>query len=186
MRLGIADHLGWAVAVTVGADHRVVDRRRIELVEDGEEPMPVHHGIDGLDDADAAALVALVARVRASAVAATAAALAEIEDDAGPIESIHLRTLPDDFPTDIATVRLVPWEARADAVMYREVLAEQAASRGWCVEHYDAKTVEQQAIDLLGPRADDVLRGPRTRLGAPWQQDHRVAVAATIVDGGSE
>lgn len=182
MRLGIADHLGWAVAVTVGADHQVVDRRRIDLVEEGEEPMPVHHGIDGLDDSDAAALVA---RVRASAVVATAAALAEIEDDAGPIESIHLRTLPDDFPTDIATVRLVPWEARADAVMYREVLAEEATGRGWRVDHYDAKTVEQQAIDLLGSRADDVLHGPRKRLGAPWQKDHRVAVAATIVDRSS-
>lgn len=182
MRLGIADHLGWAVAVTVGADHQVVDRRRIELVEAGEEPMPVHHGIEGLDDADAAALVA---RVRASAVVATAAALAGIEHDAGPIGSIHLRTLPDDFPTDIAIVRLVPWEARADAVMYREVLAEASAERGWSVGYYDAKTVEQQAIDLLGARADDVLRGPRKRLGAPWQKDHRVAIAATVVDGSN-
>ena len=30
MRLGIADHFGWAIAVTASADHKVVDRRRIE------------------------------------------------------------------------------------------------------------------------------------------------------------
>ena len=35
VRLGIADHLGWAVAVTASPDHEVVDRRRIELIEPG-------------------------------------------------------------------------------------------------------------------------------------------------------
>ena len=35
MRVAIADHLGWAIAVTASADHEVVDRRRIELVEPG-------------------------------------------------------------------------------------------------------------------------------------------------------
>lgn len=45
MRLGIADHFGWAVAVTASADHEVVDRRRIELVEPGvtEAPGRLHH-----------------------------------------------------------------------------------------------------------------------------------------------
>ena len=43
MRLGIAHHLGWATAVTAAADHRVVDRRRIELIEPGLPPAPVHH-----------------------------------------------------------------------------------------------------------------------------------------------
>ena len=33
MRLGIAHHFGWAVAVTASADHHVVDRRRIERSE---------------------------------------------------------------------------------------------------------------------------------------------------------
>jgi hypothetical protein len=31
VRLGIAEHLGWAIAVAASADHAVVDRRRIEL-----------------------------------------------------------------------------------------------------------------------------------------------------------
>jgi hypothetical protein len=49
------------------------------------------------------------------------------------------------------------------------------------VHVYDAKAVERQAAELLGERADDVLVGPRKRLGAPWAKDHRVALAATIV-----
>ena len=41
--MGIADHLGWAVAVTADDDHEVVDRRRIELVEAGVSPAPIHY-----------------------------------------------------------------------------------------------------------------------------------------------
>ena len=48
---------------------------------------------------------------------------------------------------------------------------------------YDARYVEGQAADLLGPRADEVLRGPRATLGPPWTRDHRVALAATVGAG---
>ena len=75
MRLGIADHLGWAVAVTASADHEVVDRRRIELIEPGMSPAPIHYESRRLD---VAATAALVAKVRASVVRATSAALDEI------------------------------------------------------------------------------------------------------------
>ena len=34
-----------------------------------------------------------------------------------------------------------------------------------------------------GERADEVLFGPRARLGPPWNKDHRMALAATIVAG---
>jgi hypothetical protein len=63
MRLGIADHLGWAVAVTASADHEVADRRRIELVEPGITAAPIHYESHRLD---VAATAALVAKARAS------------------------------------------------------------------------------------------------------------------------
>ena len=127
LRLGIAHHLGWAVAVTASADHTVVDRRRIELVEPGVATAPIHHEGKPLDD-DAAA--ALVAEVRASAVRATSAALDELATALPePIVSMSLRAWPLDFPDDIAVQRRVPYEARADSVMYRQVLAEAAHAR---------------------------------------------------------
>jgi hypothetical protein len=43
LRLGVADHLGWAVAVSASADHEVVDRRRIELIEPGMSAAPLAH-----------------------------------------------------------------------------------------------------------------------------------------------
>jgi hypothetical protein len=177
VRVGIADHLGWAVAVTASDDHEVVDRRRIELVEPGVSPAPIHYESSRLD---VAATAALVADVRASIVRAASAALDELP---GPIVSISLRTWPPDFPDDIAVQRRVPYEARADAIMYRHLLAELAHACGWEVHCYDAKHVEAQAADLLGERADEVLRGPRATLGPPWTKDHRVALAATVVAG---
>ena len=187
MRLGISHHLGWAVAVTASADHEVVDRRRIELVEEGLPNAPVHH--EGgphplhrravLTDA---ALADLVGKVRDSArrlarreLDALASSLTE------PITSISLRSWPPDFPRDIAVQRRVPYESRADSVMYLEVLAEAGHERGWDVHLFDAKSVEAEATRVLGPKAHSILHGPRARLGPPWTKDHRVALAATVL-----
>src|SRR3984893_10256120 len=97
MRLGIAHHLGWAVAVTALADHKVVDRRRIELTEPGVPTAPIHHEggphrlhrlAEPLDDN---ALAALVADVRASVFRATSTALDEIANTLPePIVSMSL------------------------------------------------------------------------------------------------
>jgi hypothetical protein len=177
MRLGIAHHLGWAVAITASHDHQVVDRRRIELIEPGLPTAPVENEVKGLSDEAAAALVA---KVRASARRATAASLDQLPDG---IVSMSLRFWMPDFPRDIAVQRRPPYDSRADSVMYLDVLGEVATERGWTVHLYDAKEVEGQATRALGPRADEVLFGPRATLGPPWAKDHRMALAATIVAG---
>ena len=92
-----------------------------------------------------------------------------------------MRAWPADFPEDVPTQRRVPYESRADSVMYAKVLAELGRARGWAVYTYNAKDVEREASRLLADRADEVLRGPRIALGPPWSKDHRTALAATIV-----
>jgi hypothetical protein len=182
VRLGIADHLGWAVAVTASGEHDVVDRRRIELVEASMSAAPIHYESGRLD---VAATAALVAAVRASVVRTTSSALDEIATALpAPVLSISLRAWPLDFPADIAVQRRAPYEARADAIMYRQELAELAHARGWEVHFYDAKAVIDQAAGMLADRADEVLHGPRAALGPPWTKDHRIALAATVVANG--
>src|ERR1700732_3305977 len=117
MRVGIAHHLGWAVAVTASTDYRVVDRRRIELIEPGMAAAPIHHEGKPLDDA---AIEALVVKVRASAARATSASLDELAPAVPePIVSMSLRAWPLDFPDDIAVQRRAPYESHADSIMYR-------------------------------------------------------------------
>jgi|SRR5579859_5321348 len=179
MRVGIAHHLGWAVAVTASAGHEVVDRRRIELLEPGVPAAPIEHEAALLSD-DAAA--ALVARVRASALRAASTSLDELAASLpGPVASMSLRAWPLDFPDDIAIQRRPPYQAHADSVMYRQVLDELARARGWEVHLFEAKDVEAQAARVLGERAGEVLYGPRATLGPPWTKDHRAALAATII-----
>jgi hypothetical protein len=188
MHIGIAHHLGWAVAVTASAEHQVMDRRRIELIEPGLSAAPIHHqgGMWELHQSGARLndmeLAALVAEVRAAVVRATSTALdgltAAVPE---PIASRSVRAWPDDFPDDITVLRRVPYESRADSVMYSQVMAELAHERGWAARFFSAKDVEKEAARVLGQRADDVLHGPRAVLGAPWSEDHRTALAATIV-----
>jgi len=188
MRLGIAHHLGWAVAVTADVDHEVVDRRRIELIEPDLPAAPIHH-VGGphelhrtggpLGDVE---LSALVDQVRRSVRRATRAALDELVTDlTEPITSISVRDWPDDLPDDIAALRRPPHESRVDSYMYCQLLAEDAIARGWEVHRYDARTVVAEAAQRLGDRADEVLQSPRRRLGSPWTKDHRTALAATVL-----
>ena len=179
LRLGIADHFGWAVAVTASADHGVVDRRRLELVEPDVTAAPIHYESHRLD---VAATAALVAKVRESVTRAASAALDDLAAALPePVVSMSLRTWPPDFPDDIAVQRRSPYEARADAIMYRQLLSDLAHARGWQVHLYRAQDVLGQAAGLLADRTDDVLHGPRDRLGPPWTKDHRLALAATVI-----
>jgi hypothetical protein len=179
VRVGIAHHLGWAVAVSATAGHEVVDRRRIELIEPGRPTAPIEHEARTLSD-DATAR--MVAEVRASALRAASASLDRLAASLpGPIVSMSLRAWPPDFPDDIGVQRRPPYDSRADSVMYCQVLAECADARGWEVHLFDAKSVEAQAARILGARAGEVLHGPRATLGPPWTKDHRIALAATIV-----
>jgi hypothetical protein len=188
MRIGIAHHYGWAVAVSVSPDFQVVDRRRIELIEPGLPAAPIHHegGIHDMHSSgeplDDEGLAALIAKVRASVMKITAVSMDELASALpAPITALAIRGWQSGFPKDIATQRRPPYESRADSIMYCQVLAEVAAERGWDICTYDAKNVEAEAAAILGPRADEVLHGPRTTLGLPWSKDHRTALAATIV-----
>jgi hypothetical protein len=181
VRVGIAHHLGWAVAVTASAGHEVVDRRRIELIEPGMPVAPIEHEAQSLPGGAAARMVA---EARASALRATAASLDRLAASLpGPVVSVSLRAWPPGFPDDIAAQRRPPYASRADSVMYCQVLSECADVRGWEVHLFDAQAVEAQAARILGARAGDVLHGPRATLGPPWTKDHRIALAATIVAG---
>ena len=83
--------------------------------------------------------------MRASVVRATSASLDDLAAALpSPVVSLAVRDWPDDFPDDVAVQRRVPYESRADSVMYCQVLSECAHVRGWEVHLYGAKDVEAQ------------------------------------------
>lgn len=183
--VGVSDHAGWAVLLTVEPDGTIVDRRRVELLDAGLPAMPHHHDAQTLPVAEA---VALVERVRLSSERHASLALEALATDvASPIRGIALRKLQPLPP--LFADRIRDYRARnvADWVMYREALAKAAASRGWIVHWYDPKTVFDAASEALHARTlDEHFLQARKTLGAPWNQDQRLALAAAIAGHAAE
>jgi hypothetical protein len=177
--IGVSDHGGWAVLVTAASDGTILDRRRVELVDEGLPKLPHHH--DGqklpLDEA-----VALVERVRVSAATHAGVALDAVTMVVPRVLGVACRSCPP-LPLTIAE-RLKDYRARnvADWVMYRQALASAAKTRGWPVHWYDAKKVliaasQALRVDTLDPHFVHVRRA----IGPPWNMDHKLAMAAAVV-----
>ena len=177
--IGVSDHGGWAVLVAAAGDGTLLDRRRVELVDDSLPALPHHHEGQMLPPDKA---VALVERVRASAERHAVLALDAVATAVPGIRGIALRNYAQ-LPPTIAE-RLKDYRARnvADWVMYRRALADAAAARGWPVYFYDAKSVADQASRALRVESFDAhfLR-LRSAVGPPWNHDHKLAMAAAIV-----
>ena len=177
--IGVSDHGGWAVLVTVVGDGTLLDRRRVELVDEDLPKIPHHCEAQALPINEA---VALVERVRVSAERHAKLVLEAVATAvAWPILGVALRQCPT-LPSAIAE-RIRDYRARnvADWVMYRGALAGAAEGRGWAVHWYDSKKVFEAAREALG--IED-LEGHfvqlRRSIGAPWSMDHKLAMAAAI------
>lgn len=177
--IGVSDHGGWAVLVTAARDGTLLDRRRVELVDETLPSIPHHHECQMLAMDEA---VALVERVRVSAEKHAARALDDVGAAVPHVRGIALRTCPP-LPPTIAE-RITDYRARnvADWVMYRNALAAAAEARGWPVHWYDAKSVFGSAAQALRvDRIDAHFLEVRKVVGPPFNQDHRLAMAAAIV-----
>ena len=178
--IGISDHGGWAVLVTVGSDGTLLDRRRVELVDENLPKIP-HHS-EGqrlpLDEA-----VALVERVRGSAERHAKLVLEDLAKTmSGRNLGVALRQCPDLPPTIAERIKDYKAQNVADWVMYRRALAAAAEARGWAVHWYDAKKVSDAASKAMG--IEDIeahFAELRKSIGPPWGKDHKVAMAAAMV-----
>jgi hypothetical protein len=178
--IGVSDHGGWAVLVTVAGDGTLLDRRRVELVDEDLPKIP-HHS-EGqrlpLDEA-----VALVERVRVSAERHAKLRLDEVAMTVpGRILGVTLRQCQALPPTIAERIKDYRAQNVADWVMYRKALAAAADARGWSVHWYDAKKVFDAARQAL--RIEDLdahFLKLRKSIGPPWSKDHKLAMAAAIV-----
>lgn len=177
--IGVSDHGGWAVLVTAGRDGTLLDRRRVELVDEGLPKIPLHSEGQRLPPEE---VTELVERVRASAGRHAKLVLDEVAMAVrGPILGIALRQCPE-LPPTIAE-QITNYRARnvADWVMYRKALAAAADARGWPVHWYDPRQVQAMASKALRAGSLDAhFAQLRRSVGPPWAQDHKMALAAAI------
>src|SRR5271165_4645102 len=94
--IGVSDHGGWAVLVTVARDGTLLYRRRVELVDEGLPKIPHHSEGQGLPIDEAVELVELV---RVSAERHAVLALDAVAKAVPHIFGIALRKCPPLPPT---------------------------------------------------------------------------------------
>ena len=177
--IGVSDHFGWAVLVTATRAGNLIDRRKLELVDEGLPKYPYHHDAQRLPLDQA---VALVERVRASAERCAALGLDAIANEL-PVDivGIALRECPP-LPATIAE-RIKDYRAQnvADSVMGRQALAGAAESRGWAVHWYATKNVLAAAREVLQVKDIEThFQRVKASAGPPWRKDHKLAMAAAI------
>jgi hypothetical protein len=186
--VGVADHGGWAILVTVAlvnGEPSVIDRRRVSLIEDGIPTQPYHHDTVTLSAADGERLLH---KVKSSAAGCTASALERLSADLAPayrVSSIAIRRPPlDELPATAAEAHRDYYVfCRADAMLYHSAIVAAARERGWKVRSHRRGEELVKAADALGMSTADVGRlvsEPRLRLGPPWTAEHRNAFAAAI------
>jgi hypothetical protein len=177
--IGVSDHGGWAVLVTVARDGTLLDRRRVELVGEGLPKLPHHSEGQGLP-LDRA--VELVERVRVSAESHAVLAWDAVAMAVPRILGVALRKCQQLPPTIAERIKDYRAQNVADWVMYRKALASAAEARGWPVHWYDTKTVLGAARQALRVESlDAYFLQVRKAVGSPWNMDHKLAMAAAIV-----
>ena len=177
--IGVSDHGGWAVLVTVARDGTLLDRRRVELVAQGLPKIPHHSEAQRLPLEKA---VELIESVRISAEKHAVLALDAVTKAVPSILGVALRKCPKLPPTIAERIKDYRAQNVADWVMYRKALASAAEARGWPIHWYEAKKVLGEASQALQVGNFDAhfLRLRKT-VGPPWNNDHKLAMAAAVV-----
>jgi hypothetical protein len=177
--IGVSDHGGWAVLVTVARDGTLLDRRRVDLVDEDLPKLPHHSEGQGLPLDEA---VELVERVRMSAERHAVVALDAVSIAVPQILGVALRECQPLPPTIAERIKNYRAQNVADWVMYRKALASAAEARGWPVHWYDAKKVFDEACKTLRIKDLDAhFLQMRKSLGPLWDNDHKLAMAAAVV-----
>jgi hypothetical protein len=151
----------------------------VELVDEGLPKIPHHSEGQRLPLEEA---VALVERVRVSAERHAVLALDAVAMAVPRVLGVALRKCPQLPPTIAERIKDYRAQNVADWVMYRKALASAAEARGWAVHWYDAKSVSGAASGALRVKSfDERFLQMRKAVGSPWNNDHKIAMAAAIV-----
>ena len=184
--VGVSDHSGWAHLVSaalVDGEPAVVDRRRVELIEDGIPTQPYHHETLALKKADAERLLLTV---RQSIAACTARAFDRLAADLAPrypVSAIAMRepTLAR-LPETVAEAhRSYHTMCRADGMLYHAAICAAARQRHWeLVFHRRGEELTKAAAALQTSTSEIERFVNGLKQTPPWTAEHRNAFAAAI------
>jgi hypothetical protein len=186
--IGIEDHYAWANLVSVttsGPNEILLDKRRVELLDQQLPASPYHH--DTLQMPLSAA-EKLVRNVQTSANQRAKSALSSLIKELAPAKcrSIAIRVPPlPDLPATVAEVHARIWITnRADGMIYHQALTQAAAQLNLTVFYFEKDNVLELAAQARGKTARDLerqLKALGTTVGPPWRKGQIVACAGAIL-----
>jgi hypothetical protein len=185
--IGIEDHYAWANLVSVttsGPIEILLDRRRVELLDEQLTASPYHHEtlLMPLSEAEK-----LVRDVRTSANNRAKLALASLIGELAPAKcrgiAIRVPPLPE-LPATVAEVHASTWITnRADGMIYHQALTQAAAQLNLKVFYFEKDNVFELAAQARGKTASNIerqLKALGTTFGPPWRKGQVVACAGAI------
>jgi hypothetical protein len=188
---GMKAHSGWAALVVLGEGSgglEVVDRRRVELVEEAEASWAKqpYHAAEHLNPGDARDLVARgVAGARHMAVREMRTA-AQCAREAGHEVAACAVLLADPMPDwTVDEILAVHFRMhKAEGVLFRDALARAAGACGLRLLGIPEKQLNEQAQRALATSVSS-LRKTITSLGKsvgpPWGKDQKDAALAALI-----
>src|SRR5216117_1041148 len=185
--IGIEDHYAWANLVSVttsGANEILLDKRRVELVDEQLAASPYHHETLQMPLSGAEKLVR---HVKTSANNRARSALSSLIEELAPAKcrGIAIRVPPlRDLPAPVTEVHAnTSIRNPADGMIYHQALTQAAAQLNLRVFYFEKDNVLGLAAQARGKTARDLerqLKAFGTTVGPPRSEEHVVACAGAI------
>jgi len=185
---GLKAHSGWASLILLGVDNdhfEVIDRRRLELVEEEWAKQP-YHAAEELEAKEARQVV------KRGISAAHLHAKRTIRDSVKRAEKQGHRivgcavlmgeSMPDWTVEQILAVHFRMH--KAEGVLFREALAAAARHSNLKVVEVPAKTLDECAVQSLGRSSSKLaerISSLGKSIGAPWSKDQKEATVAAMI-----
>jgi hypothetical protein len=180
--MGLKTHSGWAALVAIGKDRGeqfyLIERRRIELVDEPWAKQP-YHAAEGLRIEEARDVVRRgIDAARAIAVREMKAAIQRLKDGGYAAVSCGIITgnpMPADWTVDdILAVHLRMH--KAEGVLFQDVLLTAAAECSLKAVSVNEKRLFEEA----GRTQMELIAQIGRNAGPPWGQDQRAAALAAM------
>lgn len=188
---GLKAHSGWAALVAIGKhdnDFVVVDRRRLELVEEEWAKQP-YHAAEGLESRKARELVKRgIDAARRIAKRELRAAVKRERDRSNEVVGCAVLVgspMPDWSVEQILAVHFRMHQA--EGVLFRDVLIEAANACELQLLTLPEKTLAQEAEKLLLSSASELSKRVGAlgkSVGPPWGKDQKDATIAALAAFG--
>jgi hypothetical protein len=189
--LGLKAHSGWAALVGLGNDggvFRVVDRRRIELVEEADArwTKQPYHAAEGLPADEACKVVQrgidAARRLALREVRAASKRAREAGHEIAAFAVLVGEPMPDWSVAEIMAVHFRMH--KAEGVLFRDALARAAKACGLRLVAIPEKLLTEHAESVLATPVGALVKTIATlgkSVGSPWGKDQKDAALAAMV-----